>query len=383
MPDRPILLSVVIPTWNAAELTATTLEGLVRGGVPVWGEIIVVDDGSDDGTAGKLSQQFPHIRVLRHESNRGFGAAVNTGFSSATGRYLGTVNNDVSVTWTCLERLVEFLEGQADGGAAAPVIVDGPGVCRRVGFDFPRTPWQLVARRLSRRIAGGQRSLAASVAPYASEYLRGACVVFRRAALEAVGLFDEQYHMFAEEIDLFRRLSRGGWTAWVLPSERATHYEGQTSRNHPDPVTASKFRQQSYRSICIYYSKQPFLVHGVTPSRDVGGTDRSETREVARAGVRPRWRRAVAGRTLRCTRQCHRPLPESTEGAVAPHRAWVKVSASLGGWVQAPNQESDDTPQHLSGASKRADFGWHSSHRVPSRDRYLRDDQAKLCGAGA
>ena len=255
MPDRPILLSVVIPTWNAAELTATTLEGLVRGGVPVWGEIIVVDDGSDDGTAGKLSQQFPHIRVLRHESNRGFGAAVNTGFSSATGRYLGTVNNDVSVTWTCLERLVEFLEGQADGGAAAPVIVDGPGVCRRVGFDFPRTPWQLVARRLSRRIAGGQRSLAASVAPYASEYLRGARVVFRRAALEAVGLFDEQYHMFAEEIDLFRRLSRGGWTAWVLPSERATHYEGQTSRNHPDPVTASKFRQQSYRSICIYYSK--------------------------------------------------------------------------------------------------------------------------------
>ena len=79
--------------------------------------------------------------------------------------------------------------------------------------------------------------------------------MFKRAALEEVGLFDEQYHMFAEEIDLFRRLSRGVWTAWVLPSERATHYEGRTSRNHPDPVTASKFRQQSYRSICIYYSK--------------------------------------------------------------------------------------------------------------------------------
>lgn len=100
MPDRLILLSVVIPTWNAAELTATTLERLVRGGVPAWGEIIVVDDGSDDGTAGKLSEQFPQILVLRHESNRGFGAAVNTGFTSAAGRYLGTVNNDVSVTWT-------------------------------------------------------------------------------------------------------------------------------------------------------------------------------------------------------------------------------------------------------------------------------------------
>ena len=255
VPTRPILLSIVIPTWNAAELTATTLEELVRDGVPVWAEIIVVDDGSDDGTVGEISERFPQILVLRHEHNRGFGAAVNTGFSSATGRYLGTVNNDVSVTWSCLERLVRFVEDQADGGAVAPLIVDSSGISRRVGFDFPRTPWQLMTRRLSRRIADGQPSSAASVAPYTAEYLRGACVVFKRAALEAVGLFDEQYHMFAEEIDLFRRLSRGGWTAWVLPSERATHSEGRTSRNHPDPATALKFRQQSYRSICIYYSK--------------------------------------------------------------------------------------------------------------------------------
>ena len=93
--------------------------------------------------------------------------------------------------------------------------------------------------------------------PYTSEYLRGACVVFSRTALETVGLFvfDEQCHMFAEEIDLFRRLSRGDWTAWVLPSERATHSEGRTTRNHPDPVTALRFLQQSYRSICVYYSK--------------------------------------------------------------------------------------------------------------------------------
>lgn len=255
MPELPILLSIVIPTWNAAELTVTTLEALVPDGVPVWAEVIVVDDGSDDGTAGRISRRFPEIRVLRHARNRGFGAAVNTGFSSATGRFLGTVNNDVSVTWTCLEAIVRFLEEQADGGAASPLIVDAGGICRRVGFDFPGTPWQLVARRLSRRVAARQLTSEVSVAPYAAEYLRGACVVFKRAALEEVGLFDEQFHMFAEEIDLFRRLSHGGWTAWVLPSERATHYEGQTSRNHPDPVTASKFRQQSYRSICIYYSK--------------------------------------------------------------------------------------------------------------------------------
>ena len=197
---------------------------------------------------------------------------------------------------------MQFLEDQPEGGAASPLIVDGPGVPRQVGFDFPRTPWQLVARRLSRRVADGPRSRAASVTPYPSEYLRGACVVFKRTALEAVGLFDEQYHMFAEEIDLFRRLSTGGWTAWVLPSERATHFEGQSSRNHPDPVTASKFRQQSYRSICIYYSKHhswftAFLLRGMlavritvrlvrslVPMSLLGGDDRSPAEHLGALG---------------------------------------------------------------------------------------------------
>ena len=218
---------------------------------------------------------------------------------------------------------MRFVEDQADGGAVAPLIVDSSGISRRVGFDFPRTPWQLMTRRLSRRIADGQPSSAASVAPYTAEYLRGACVVFKRAALEAVGLFDEQYHMFAEEIDLFRRLSRGGWTAWVLPSERATHSEGRTSRNHPDPATALKFRQQSYRSICIYYSKHhswftASLLRGMLAVRI-----HRETREVAPASLSHGWRPTVAGGTLRCARQCRRPLLESTEGAVTPRRGWV------------------------------------------------------------
>jgi glycosyltransferase involved in cell wall biosynthesis len=72
MPEFPTLLSVVIPTWNAAKLTAKTLEALVYDGVPAWAEVIVVDDGSDDGTAGRISRRFPGIRVLRHEHNRGF-----------------------------------------------------------------------------------------------------------------------------------------------------------------------------------------------------------------------------------------------------------------------------------------------------------------------
>ena len=80
-------------------------------------------------------------------------------------------------------------------------------------------------------------------------------MVFRRSALEQVGLFDEQFHMFAEEIDLFRRFARAGWQTWVVPQATATHLAGLSTRNHPDPETASNFRRQSYRSICLYYRK--------------------------------------------------------------------------------------------------------------------------------
>ena len=80
-------------------------------------------------------------------------------------------------------------------------------------------------------------------------------MVFRRSALEQAGLFDEQFHMFAEEIDLFRRLARAGWQTWVVPAATATHLAGSSTRNHSDPATASRFRRQSYRSICLYYQK--------------------------------------------------------------------------------------------------------------------------------
>ena len=80
-------------------------------------------------------------------------------------------------------------------------------------------------------------------------------MIFKRAALQQAGLFDEQFHMFAEEIDLFRRLARSGWQTWVVPAATAIHLAGSSTRNHPDPETASRFRRQSYRSICLYYRK--------------------------------------------------------------------------------------------------------------------------------
>ena len=243
----------MIPTWKAPDLTSKAIDHLTRNGFPRWAELIIVDDGSQDDTAALIRARFPHLTVIEHELNRGFGAAVNTGFKAARGGFLAAVNNDALVSWEGLERLMQFLETTPRAAAAAPQIVDRTGRRQRVGYHFPRAPWHRLTWLLLRRHASATPT--SSVGPYPAEYLRGACVVFNRTALEYVGLFDEQFHMFAEEIDLFRRLCDAGWTAWVVQDVVATHFAGMSTRNHNDPLTAARFRRQSYLSMCLYYRK--------------------------------------------------------------------------------------------------------------------------------
>ena len=119
MPQSPIRLSVVIPTWNAVHLALDALDHLTKDGCPPWAELIVVDDGSQDDTAAQIRSRFGAVKVIEHDVNRGFGAAVNTGFKAARGVWLSAVNNDALVSWDCLKRLVRFLQTDHAAGAAA------------------------------------------------------------------------------------------------------------------------------------------------------------------------------------------------------------------------------------------------------------------------
>ena len=249
------LLSVVIPTWNAVDLVLDAIEYLQQSGMPQWGELIVVDDGSTDDTSVRLRQQFSNVVVIEQKSNQGFGAAVNAGFRMAKGRYLATVNNDTRVTWSTLYALVSFLEKNRMVAAASPSIVNSMGEKQQVVFDFPRPLWSLLIRHLNKRLSPNGDLTHLSTGSVQSDYLRGACIVFRRTSLEEVGLFDEQFFMFAEELDLFRRLDTAGWKSWVVQQTVAEHKGGKSSRAHKDREISSRFRQLSYRSMCRYYHK--------------------------------------------------------------------------------------------------------------------------------
>lgn len=241
-----ILLSVVIPTFRAADLALQAVSAL--GPIPDWGELLVVDDGSGDDTVDRLHRRCPHVTVVALAENRGFGGAVNAGFLRARGRFLATLNNDARTSWQDLRHLVEFFDDEPRAGAAAPALRSADGSSQRVAFNFPAPAPAKLLRRSRLATPRGP-------SPWRVDYAKGACVAFRRSALEQVGLFDEQYWMFAEEIDLFRRLADAGWEAWIVPEAVVTHASGLSTRNHPDRDVSSRYRVHSYKSMCRYWSK--------------------------------------------------------------------------------------------------------------------------------
>jgi len=296
----------VIPTWNRAVLVVGALGHLAGGGVPAWAEVVAVDDGSTDDTVDRIGREFPDVRLIARKKNGGFGAAVNTGFQAARGDYLATVNNDALVSWASLEQLVAFLDATPRAAAASPRIRDAEGRWQQTGFAFPRGPMGWVGTRLARRqtegILPGDR-----LQPEHADYLRGACLVFRREALEQVGLFDEQFFMFAEEIDLFRRLAAAGWSAWVVPGAAAEHSGGKSSRAHEDLAVSSRFRRLSYRSMSVYYRKHhawpmATLLRGLLALRVAGRLGRSLALSIGVPAERW-WVREHAG----CLRNVLRP----------------------------------------------------------------------------
>lgn len=249
-----VTLSVVIPTYRAQDLVTRTAGALAN--VPPDCELLVVDDGTAPGSAAELQTAIPHATVIGLDTNRGFGGAVNAGFQAAAGDYLATLNNDATTTWEDLRVLAEFLGDNPRVCAVAPAIVDTNGQPAAVAFRFPRPLWAQLPR-LAETLAARRPTNAPAVGaePRRVEYVKGACVVFRREALAHVGLFDEQFWMFAEEIDLFRRCANADWETWVVPAAKIEHDGGATTRNHPDRVESSRYRQQSYRSICRYFAK--------------------------------------------------------------------------------------------------------------------------------
>lgn len=202
-------------------------------------ESIVVDNASRDVESVRQVCRETGTLLLRARRNLGYGRAANLGFQYARGRYLAVANPDLVFSRDATDRLVGFLEMNQRAGVVSPQLVYPDGTCQPSARRFPRLRYVLAGRRspLARWISGYAAArdflyagLEERKEPMAVEAVIGAMMVFRREALEQVGGFDERYFMFAEDMDVCRRLRQSGWEVYVEPRVRVVHYYGAVRR---------------------------------------------------------------------------------------------------------------------------------------------------------
>ncbi|HUZ81983.1 MAG TPA: glycosyltransferase family 2 protein [Gaiellaceae bacterium] len=219
-------VTVVVVTWNALPWLEQCLDS-VRGR-----DTIVVDHGSTDGTLAFVRERYPDVRVLEQE-NKGMGGGNNAGMRVAGGRYFFLLNSDAWVKGDGLDRLVKLADEHPEAAVVGPRLLNTDGTLQRSARGEP-TLWRLATEYFFiRKLAPRSRLLNplyrgdfAHDELAQVDWLYGPALLVRREAADAVGLFDESFFMFSEEVDWLTRFRRAGWQVLFYPGAEVVHVGG-------------------------------------------------------------------------------------------------------------------------------------------------------------
>ena len=246
-------LSVVFLSYNTRDLTRQALNSVLAAAEGLDVEIFVVDNASADGSADMVAEEFPQVKLVCNEANVGFSAGNNVALRQVTGEYALLINTDTIVRRDALHAMVEFLDAHPEAGACGCKILDPDGTlqldsrrgfptplaafCKMSGLSrlFPKHP--LMARYHLTHLDPEQTA--------EIEVLSGSCMMVRKAAMDQVGLLDEDYFMYGEDIDWCYRFHQAGWKIYYLPTTAIIHFRGESGRGTPLKILYRKSRAMS------------------------------------------------------------------------------------------------------------------------------------------
>ena len=232
-------VSIVIVNWKTPRLLAGCLRSLLKDPAARTDfELLVVDNNSGDGSVEMLRRDFPFVTTIANQDNVGFGRACNQVIPDAKGRYVLLLNPDTVVVDQAISKLADFMDANGDCGGAGPKILNADGTlqlsCRR-SFPSPavaffRLTYLSVLFPRHPAIARYNLTYADANQEMEVDALSGSCMMVRMAAIQQIGLLDEDIFMYGEEIDWCWRLKQAGWTVNYVPAATVYHYHGASSR---------------------------------------------------------------------------------------------------------------------------------------------------------
>lgn len=263
-------LSIIIVNYNTREVLRDCLRSIPRDEAPL--EVIVADNASRDGSPEMVANDFPWVRLIARADNGGFSKANNDGIRIAQGEFVLLLNSDTVVRPGALSYMLEFLEATPQAGAVTCRLLNADGTVQACVSARPSPA--LLAYRLSglARVFRNDRlrsfmarylgwvlgkTLRGYLEPYKTDEtplevgnISGACLMLRRAAVEQIGLLDESFFMYFEDMDYCIRLADAGWRMFYLPQKEIVHLVGVSSGGR-----MRDYSVHSYRSLFHLYRK--------------------------------------------------------------------------------------------------------------------------------
>lgn len=295
-------IAIVVVSYNVCDLLRQCLRSATAAELPA--DVIVVDNASHDGSAAMVEREFPSVRLIANDTNRGFAAGTNQGIraaleSAAAPDYVLLLNPDAFLRPGALAALAGFMDEHPRVGAVGARLFYSDGSSQEGAWHFP-TLWMtlfdlfpphgpLLGRLYASSLNGRYRE-ERGAEPYAIDHPLGAAMLMRRATIDEVGLLDEGYWMYVEEVDWCYRCRQAGWAIWQVPQAEVVHAAGASSQ---------QFKGRSF--VALHRSRLRFF------AKHFSARYAAWNRRIVEAGMlwatlttwRDRWRSRIAVDELR------------------------------------------------------------------------------------
>lgn len=244
-------VSIVIPCWNKCELTRNCLLSLKE---QVFKDylIYVVDNGSSDGTVNMVKDEFPDVIRIENKKNLGFAGGVNSGIVKTKGEYVVLLNNDTEVDPMWLQHLVDVMDDnlQYSFGSSMALQFNNRDIIDTVGDGY-------TLYGLGFKIAGYERDEGQFSAPFEVMCGAGVAPIYRKKMLDQIGLFDEDFFAYMEDVDISLRAQLAGYRGVSIPMAKVYHMVSMTSGGD---ISAFSMRMTVKNSICIFAKTIPGIL---------------------------------------------------------------------------------------------------------------------------
>ena len=251
-------ISVIVVNYNVEFFLEQCLNSVKKALENVTGEVFVVDNNSIDGSVEMVRLKFPEINLIANKDNRGFSKANNQAIEISQGEYILLLNPDTVVEEDTFSKVISFMDNHPDAGGLGVRMLDGKGVFlpeSKRGLPTPTVAFYKIfglSKLFPKSKKFGQYHLGHlnELETNEVDILSGAFMLMRKEALNKVGLLDETFFMYGEDVDLSYRIQKGGYKNYYFPETRIIHYKGESTKK-----SSVNYVFVFYRAMVIFAEK--------------------------------------------------------------------------------------------------------------------------------